>query len=102
LSLSIAATTIQIYLYSKKSVARMRSTVLSRAIHPNAIIQVAHLAQGNLVIFVNFLASVISYPGEPCYPIQHFTEHMSAHHHFSELEHKPPGMAHQPSAYLDG
>jgi hypothetical protein len=60
LSLSNAATNIQFHLHSKKSVARMRSTVLSRAIHPNAIIQVAHRAQGDLVIFVNFLASVIS------------------------------------------
>ena len=33
--------------------------------------------------------------------LQHFTKHLPGHHYLGELEHKPPGMTHQPSACLD-
>ena len=38
---------------------------------------------------------------KPAYPFQQFTEHLRGQHHFSKLEHKPPGVTHQPSIYLD-
>ena len=38
---------------------------------------------------------------EPADTLQHLPEHIPRHSHFSELEHQPPGVAHQPCPDLD-
>ena len=38
---------------------------------------------------------------EPGDTLQHLPEYLPAHHHLSKLEHRPPGVAHQPSPDLD-
>jgi len=38
---------------------------------------------------------------KPADLFEHFTEHIPGHHHFSKLEHNPPGMKYQTPTYLD-
>ena len=38
---------------------------------------------------------------EPTDTLQDLPEHIPRHSHLSELEHQPPGVAHQPASDLD-
>ncbi len=76
---------------------------LTGAFRLNLTLQVTQLAPGTTNVHNVLLlqAELTGIETKAPNPLQHFSEHIPAHHHLSKLEYQPPGMTYQTPTCLD-
>ena len=81
----------------RNRVSKPLRKALAGAFRLNLTLQVTQLALGTTNVHNVLLlqAELTGIETKAPNPLQHFSEHIPAHHHLSKLEYQPPGMTHQ-------